>query len=532
MTDQNNQECPKSFEEQIRDFMKRTNLSFFAGEPAAPATPSGGDEGVKADDGKERRMRTVRDFRYTPQEIKRYLDRFVIRQDEAKKVLSVAICDHYNHARRCLRDAAAESREYAKHNILLLGPTGVGKTYLVRCIARLIGVPFVKADATKFSETGYVGHDVEDMVRDLVKAADGDEELAQYGIIYVDEIDKIAGREGGGGRDVSGRGVQVNLLKLMEETDASLFSQTDLIGQMQAVMEMQRGGGSGKRTISTRHILMIVSGAFDKLDEGVRRRVHASRIGFAPDAERSWSESDYLRMAGTQDFIEYGFEPEFIGRLPVRVVCDPLDADDLRQILLNSEGSILRQYVEDFAGYGIDFSMHPAAVQRVAELAAVEKTGARGLATVLERLFREYKFEMPSLGVKRFEADEAAVERMADTLERMRQESRNGQAEALEEELAAFAEAFRQQYGFTLRFGQAATERMAALCAESDRSVAEVARERFEGFEHGLRLIAENTGEKILRVTRKLVEQPKDALSEKVAESFKRRRKKSAAPEV
>jgi ATP-dependent protease Clp ATPase subunit len=159
-----------------------------------------------------------------PREVKAYLDRFVIKQHEAKKVLSVTICDHYNHVKQSLSNSEIKDGEYSKQNVLLLGPTGVGKTYLIKNIAKLIGVPFVKVDATKFSETGYVGSDVDELIRDLVKAANGNTEMAQYGIVFIDEIDKIATNTGIEGRDVSGRGVQINLLKLMEDSDVNLFS--------------------------------------------------------------------------------------------------------------------------------------------------------------------------------------------------------------------------------------------------------------------------------------------------------------------
>ena len=241
----------------------------------------------------------IRHFQLKPREVHAYLDRYVIRQDEAKKVLSVAVCDHYNHVRHCLNDADYAAADYNKPNILLLGPTGVGKTYLIKNIAKLIGVPFVKADATKFSETGYVGSDVEDMIRDLNKVADGDGELAQYGIVYIDEIDKIAGHSGGGqsGKDVSGRGVQINLLKLMEDTEVSLFSPTDMMAQMQAMMSM----GSKKkqrRKLSTKHVLFIVSGAFDGLAEDIKKRVDSGSLGFGALSTES-AESDpatYLNM--------------------------------------------------------------------------------------------------------------------------------------------------------------------------------------------------------------------------------------------
>ena len=194
----------------------------------------------------------------------------MIKQDEAKKVLSIAVCDHYNHVNylRHLKseDAVrAEETEYAKQNVILVGPTGVGKTYLIKHIAELIKVPFVKADATKFSETGYVGGDVEDLVRELVQKADGDVALAQFGIIYIDEVDKLAVGSNMVGRDVSGRGVQTTLLKLMEETEVPLRSANDLQGQLQAAFEFQKRGKTKRETISTRHILFVVSGAFERL---------------------------------------------------------------------------------------------------------------------------------------------------------------------------------------------------------------------------------------------------------------------------
>src|SRR5687767_4206327 len=244
---------PEEFQKQLTEFMRQHfqapgAASFLKADAGPPP------ETVSSKPDKEPFL-----FDKKPREVKEYLDRFVIKQEEAKKVLSVALCDHYHHVRLAME--GKEQPNYTKQNIILVGPTGVGKTFLVRSMAELIGVPFVKGDATKFSETGYVGGDVEDLVRELVRRADGDVKRAEYGIIYIDEIDKIATASNASGRDVSGRGVQTNLLKLMEETDVPARSQQDLAGQVQAMLESQMRGRKSSNTINTKHILFIVSGA-------------------------------------------------------------------------------------------------------------------------------------------------------------------------------------------------------------------------------------------------------------------------------
>ncbi|WOO39453.1 AAA family ATPase [Rubellicoccus peritrichatus] len=493
-------------------------------EPEEPVS-----EEQKADD--EERLRRIREFNLKPKDIRDYLNRYVIRQDEAKKVLSVAICDHYNHVRRCLEKPAMLEREYSKQNILLLGPTGVGKTYLMRNIAKLIGVPFVKADATKFSETGYVGNDVEDLVRDLVKSAGGNIELAQYGIVYIDEIDKIAGAESGG-KDVSGRGVQINLLKLMEDTEVNLFAPNDIMGQMQAMMG---GGKKKKETINTRHILFIVSGAFDKLAESVKKRVDAASIGFASTPSTGDDDHNrYLSQAATPDFIKYGFEPEFIGRVPVRVSCESLSKDDLAKILTSSEGSLLRQYRSDFKGYDIQFDITPEAIMEIAGRAHEEKTGARGLMTVLEGIFRNFKFELPSTAIKSFEVTTETVAEPDKTLTELIVANKHLMDEVWKAELESFAKGFEGEHGITLKFTDEATDVLIELAGIADKTLRTICEEQFKDYQHGLKIIQRNINKSEFEIDAEAARDADKALSGWVVASFKeaeeREAKETATP--
>jgi ATP-dependent Clp protease ATP-binding subunit ClpX len=466
---------------------------------------------------------SIRSFDRKPKEIRDYLDRFVIRQEQAKRVLSVAVCDHYNHVRRCLDNSKVESAEYLKPNVLLLGPTGVGKTYLMRNVAKLIGVPFVKADATKFSETGYVGHDVDDLVRDLVKQADGDVELAQYGIIYIDEIDKIAAEGSRGGRDVSGRGVQINLLKLMEETEVNLHSPQDMMSQMKAFMDMQRGGKPSKQTISTKHILFIVSGAFDQLAENVRKRLDLNRIGFGASEETKASTrpaSEFLNRAETQDFIKYGFEPEFVGRLPVRVACEELTNQDLAQILVSSEGNALEQYRRDFEGYDIMFDIDSPAIEEIAKLAAEEKTGARGLVTILERTFRDFKFELPSTSIRKFEIVGETISNPQAALHELLEDNKDLLDENMLEDVDRFVDSFKRDYGYELKFRKAAKVAVVKIATSENRSVFATCERMFKDFEHGLGIISQRTGKRTFLIDKKVIDDPDKELSRWVVESF------------
>ena len=523
----------EELQKQLKDLLKNKNLQVaFApfmqsmnqpDEDASSEKPK--DEGGKSkqkEKPEDDPLDAIRSFDRKPKEVRDYLDRFVIKQEQAKRVLSVAVCDHYNHVRRCMQDSRAQSAEYMKPNVLLLGPTGVGKTYLMRNVAKLIGVPFVKADATKFSETGYVGNDVDDLVRDLVKQADGNVELAQYGIIYVDEIDKIAAEGSRGGRDVSGRGVQINLLKLMEETEVNLHSAQDMMGQMKAFMEMQRGGKPRKATISTKNILFIVSGAFDQLAESVRKRLDLNRIGFGSSEEQELSESgiNFLNKAETQDFIKYGFEPEFVGRLPVRVACDELTQEDLADILLSSEGNALDQYRKDFEGYGIKFEIVHPAILEVAKLAAKEKTGARGLVTILERIFRDFKFELPSTSIRKFSVDADTVRHPSASLKELIEDNQDLLDENMLEDVDRFVDAFKREHGLELRFRKAAKVAVVKEATAENRSVLALCEKKFKDFEHGLKIISQRTGKNSFVLDKKAIDDPDKELSRWVVESF------------
>ncbi len=468
-------------------------------------------------------LRKIKQFSFKPKEIKEFLDIFVIKQDEAKKVLSVAVCDHYNHVCSCLDNpGVASDWKYSKQNILLLGPTGVGKTYLIQTIAKMIGVPFVKADATKFSETGYVGGDVDDLVRDLVKGANGNTELAQYGIIYIDEIDKIATTPGVG-RDISGRGVQINLLKLMEETEVNLFTPSDMMSQVQAMLDAQRGGKPRKKTISTKHILFIVSGAFDKLPEAIKRRVEKANIGFNVDINNKIDAdlSAYLQQVNTQDLVDYGFEPEFIGRLPVRVACSALNKNDLAHILVNSKGSILLQYKNDFKGYQIEMKVTPGAINKIAALAEKERTGARGLMTVLERILREFKFELPSTAIAEFTVTADVVNDPRGTLKKLERNSKHHHQDVLKKDLLRYAEAFYLEHNLKIEFSHDATKLLVSRAIKQGRTIHSICHETFKDLGHGLKIIANNIEQRHFVIDAAMVEDAEKELSRLVVESFK-----------
>ena len=396
----------------------------------------------------------------------------------------------------------------------MLGPTGVGKTYIIRLVARRLGVPFVKADATKFSETGYVGGDVEDLVRELVADADGDIELAQHGIIYIDEIDKIASSKDTTGLDVSRSGVQRNLLKLMEDTEVDLRAPHDISSQMETVIQIQKTGKVERKKVSTANILFVVSGAFGGLEEIIRRRVNRGTLGFqAAESDKEAGRADgasTITQVRAEDLMNYGFESEFIGRLPVVAVLDELTRGDLLQILRSPKSSVILSKKRDFQAYGIDIEFADEALQLLAEMAYEEHTGARGLVSAIERVLLEYERRLPSAEVSQFTVTADVVREPASQLQPL----------LAENSLRAYSERFAGEHGIELTFDQAARELVKKMAGTRGLSPEELCAEIFSDYGHGLRLLELSD----FTITDKIVRQPQECLNELITELYNRQR--------
>lgn len=344
-------------------------------------------------------------FDLMPEELEAYLESFVVKQRRAKAVLATKVCTHFNrikHLKKFSGKKKSAGVGMIKNNVLMIGPTGVGKTYIIKLIAQKLGVPFVKGDATKFSETGYVGGDVEDLVRDLVYEANDDIELAENGIIYIDEVDKIASSRNFIGHDVSRTGVQRTLLKPMEETEVDLKVPHDPISQIQAIEQYRKTGKKEKRVVNTKNILFIMSGAFGELAQIIKKRLQSQGIGFEADVRPTDVPWEILKEVRAQDLIEFGFESEFVGRLPVVVVFDELSREDLVEILKNPNNPIILSKRQDFRAYGIDIKFEEAALVKIAAMAAEEKTGARGLVSAIEKILIPFEKTLPSTDLRRF----------------------------------------------------------------------------------------------------------------------------------
>lgn len=493
-------------------------------------------EGGKDGDKKQKSKPLHFDFNLKPQELESYLKEYIVGQEKAIRILATKIATHFHRMAYEKKNPQFEKIVgNIKSNILMLGPTGVGKTYMIKLLADKLGVPFVKADATKFTETGYVGGDVEDLVRELVREANGEIELAEYGIIYLDEIDKIASSHSYHGPDVSRSGVQRNLLKIMEESEVDLRTPFDIASQMEAAMQAQKMGRVERKKINTKNILFVVSGAFQGLLEITKKRLNAKNLGFMnhslnhktkentkentikntqknnstgqlnhPD---SFPDSSYwLQQVSQQDLIEYGFESEFIGRLPIIAILEELTEEELYQILKNPTSSVILGKKRDFKAYGIDLDFEDSAFQEMAKRAYQQKIGARSLASLCEEVLIPFETYLPSTSVKKLTVTQELAENPPALLLR----------ECIRQAVHRITQEFYQQHSITVSFNEEAINWLEKECTLENPNPYEFLSTRLKNYEYGLKLI----GKTHLEISKEILQDYQNYLDSLIKESY------------
>ena len=450
------------------------------------------------------------DFKLRPTELEAYLRQYVVHQDDAIEVLATKICTHF-HRRKWENEHPNNEPSVGriKSNILMIGPTGVGKTYIVKLIAEKLGVPFVKGDATKFSETGYVGGDVDDLVRDLVREAGGDIQLAEYGIIYVDEIDKIAAAGNMVGPDVSRTGVQRALLKLMEDTDVDLRTPHDLASQMEAVMETQRRGKAVRKKVSTKNMLFIMSGAFAGLPDMIRRRLSKGTMGFARAGDIPTADAELIKQANTTDLIQYGFESEFVGRLPVVAQLTDLNEEALYDVLRNPHSAVIQGKKRDFAAYGIDLEFTDEALREISRRAHKLGIGARGLTSVVEKALIKFEKLLPS----------STIRKLTVTVDLIENPVRNAEELLITDAINTFQRGFLEKHGLVLEIPAASQKWIRENLDRDPVKIVYRLQQMFSNYEYGLKLANKQT----LEVTPDVLANPEQFLDAMIKKAYAER---------